>query len=294
MKNKLFTGAATALVTPFKDGRVDYDAFEKIVEYQVSAGVETLVFCGTTGEASTLSEDEWKETASFGVNTAGGRAKVLIGCGSNNTANAENKSAFAEKCGADGILSVTPYYNKASIRGLVTHYKKIASRVSIPVMLYNVPSRTGVDIPLEAYEELAKIDNICGVKEASGSVSKAALIISNFGDDMPVYSGSDEINLPILSIGGAGVISVLSNILPREVITMCRLAAEQNYKKAAELSAALHPLVSVLFCEVNPIPVKTALAEMGFCREEFRLPLCRISHEKRERVLTELEKRLKL
>ena len=294
MKKKLFTGNATALVTPFKDGRVDFEAFEKIVEYQIEGGADALVFLGTTGEASTLSDDEWRDVASFAARAVGGRAPVIIGCGSNNTANAENKSAFAEKCDANGILSVTPYYNKASIRGLVTHYKKIAACVSIPVMLYNVPSRTGVDIPLEVYEELAEIDNICGVKEASGSVSKAALIISRFGDDMPVYSGSDEINLPILSIGGAGVVSVLSNILPREVSTMCRLAAQQEYKKAAELSAALYPLTSALFCEVNPIPVKTALAEMGFCREEFRLPLCRISHEKRTTVLRELEKWVKL
>lgn len=294
IKNPPFRGAATAIITPFKNGKPDFYAFERLVEFQISEGVDAIVFCGTTGEASTLSEDEWRECVSFAVSTVNGRVKVIIGCGSNNTANAENKSAFAEKSGADCILSVTPYYNKASISGLITHYKRIAASVSIPVILYNVPSRTGVDIPFEAYQKLANVENICGVKEASGNVSRAAQIISLLGDSMPLYSGSDELNLPLMALGARGVISVTSNILPREITALCRMCEREEYKKAAKLSAALYPLTSALFCEVNPIPVKTALYEMGFCREEFRLPLCRISPENRQRLTRELEKRVKL
>ncbi|MBE6562186.1 MAG: 4-hydroxy-tetrahydrodipicolinate synthase [Ruminococcaceae bacterium] len=283
MKNKqLFRGAATAVVTPFKNGNVDYSAFEKILDFQISSGINALVISGTTGESCTLSDREWRDTLSFAVDHSKGKVPVIAGCGSNSTANAEYKTALAEDLGADGILSVTPYYNKATPRGLVLHYKKIASATKLPIILYNVPGRTGVDIPTEVYEELQDTENILGIKEASGNAARSAELISLFKERYFIYSGADEINLPILALGGDGVISVLSNIVPEMVVGLCNLAFAENTKRASELSASLHPLIKALFCEINPIPVKTALAEMGFCNAEFRLPLCEMSEKNRE------------
>lgn len=290
MKNKgLFKGAGTAVITPFKNGNVDFEAFEKILDFQIRAGISALIICGTTGEASTLSNSEWMDTLSFAVRFSKGKVPVIAGCGSNSTAIAEYKAATAEKLGADGILCVTPYYNKATARGLCEHFRKVAGATSLPVILYNVPSRTGVDIPTEVYRELSKVSNILGIKEASGNAAKSAELLSLFKNRFFIYSGADEINLPILCLGGAGVISVLSNIVPSEVAKLCNLAFAEKCLEASELSARLYPLTKALFCEVNPIPVKTALAEMRLCTDEFRLPLCTIGTENRKMLIGEMK-----
>lgn len=282
---KLFKGAATAVITPFKNGKVDFEAFERILSMQINAGISALVVCGTTGESATLTDGEWEDLTSFSVKFSKGRVPVVVGCGSNSTAIAENKAEKAEKLGADALLCVTPYYNKANTEGLISHFTKVARRTSLPLILYNVPSRTGVDIPLEVYKALSDVENILGIKEASGSAAKCAELISCFKDRYFLYSGSDEINLPILSLGGDGVISVLSNLVPKKVIRLCDLAFAENYTKASRLSAELYPLTKALFCEVNPVPIKTALAEIGACTSELRLPLGKISEKNKEFLL---------
>lgn len=287
---KLFRGAATALITPFTRQGIDTKALEKLLEFQLSSGISAIVVCGTTGEASTLSFEEWKSVVTLAVNFTKGRVPVIAGCGSNCTTIAENKAAEAEKAGASGVLCVTPYYNKATPEGLVRHFKRVARSTALPVILYNVPSRTGVDIPMDVYGELSHTKNIVGIKEASGDAAKSAELISRFKDRFSVYSGSDEINLPILSLGGDGVISVLSNIVPERVVELCNSAFAENYRRAALLSHELYPLTKALFCEVNPVPIKTALAEIGFCKPYFRLPLCEMGKGNKELLLCELKK----
>ncbi len=290
MKDKVFEGCATALITPFADGRVDYASFERIVEEQISAGVSALVFAGTTGEAPTLEKEEWRDICDFAVSRVGGRAKVIVGCGSNSTAEAVRKAAEAEGIGADAALIVSPYYNKGNAEGIVRHYETVCSKVSIPVIAYNVPSRTGVDLGIEICRRIAEIPNMAGIKEATGSAARAACLTSYIGDDLPLYSGSDEINLPVLSVGGSGVISVASNVFPALCVKMCRAAMGGDLSAAREISSRLYPFVSALFCEVNPIPVKTVMAYLGLCREEFRLPIYNISEENRRRVIEEYER----
>ena len=290
MKNKVFEGCATALITPFDGGKIDYASFEDIVERQIAAGVSALVFSGTTGEAPTLSESEWRDICSFAVKSVGGRARVIVGCGSNSTAEAAKRAARAAEAGADALLVVSPYYNKGNKEGIVRHYKCVCSAAEIPVIAYNVPSRTGVDLDLPVCREISKIPNMAGIKEASGSASRAACLMSYIGDDLPLYSGSDEINLPVLSVGGSGIISVVSNVFPEQCTAMCRSAVSGDIRTARELSSALYPFTVSLFCEVNPIPVKTVLSYMGLCREEFRLPVYNISEENRKRVVGEYER----
>ncbi len=285
MKNRLFEGCATALVTPFCDEGVDYSSFDTLIERQIAGGVAALVFCGTTGEAPTLTDGEWRSICKYAVKKVAGRAKVIIGCGSNSTASAVMRAEAAAADGADGLLAVTPYYNKANEDGLVMHYEAICRASGLPVLLYNVPSRTGCDLTLTVCERLPKIENVVGIKEASGSVSRAACIISKLRGDLPLYSGCDELNLPILSIGGAGFVSVLSNVFPAECVKLFGLVEAEKMRKASELSSLLYPFVSALFCEVNPIPVKTVLSYMGLCEERFRLPLCHISDASRAKLI---------
>ena len=280
-KEKVFEGCATALVTPFADGKIDYPSFEKIIECQINAGVSALVFCGTTGEAPTVTELERDEMCRFASDHVSGRAKVIFGCGSNSTESAVRSAKRAEAQGADAVLAVTPYYNKAGREGLISHYESICGAVSIPVIAYNVPSRTGVDLDCELCGKIATIHNLAGIKEATGSVSRAARIISRYRGALPLYSGADEVNLPILSIGGEGIISVASNVFPELFVKMCIAASSGDFAAASEMSRVSYPLVAALFCEVNPIPVKTLMAHLGFCREEFRLPLCPLREEKR-------------
>ena len=290
MKKKVFEGCATALVTPFSQGDIDYGSFEAIVERQLACGVSALVFAGTTGEAPTLTAREREEICAFAVGTVRGRVPVIMGCGSNSTSSAAKSAQAAEKAGADALLVVSPYYNKGNSEGIIRHYETVCSSVSIPVIAYNVPSRTGVDLGLDICRRISEIPNMAGIKEASGSVSRAACIMSYLKEDLPLYSGSDEVNLPVLSVGGSGIVSVLSNVFPAECVRMCGFATSGDLASAREISSLLYPFVSALFCEVNPVPVKTVLSHMGLCREEFRLPIYNISEGNRKRVIDEYER----
>ena len=290
VKCPVFEGCATALITPFSDGKIDYASFERIIGRQISRGVRALVFCGTTGEAPTVTEQERDEMCRFAAKTVSGRAKVIFGCGSNSTEGAVRLARRAESLGADAFHAVTPYNNNASPEGIVSHYREICRSVSIPVIAYNVPSRTGVDLDPGLCREIAKIHNLAGIKEATGSVSRAACLISDFGASLPLYSGADEVNVPILSIGGSGIISVASNVFPEFFSRMCSAAAEGDFAAASAMSRESYPFVASLFSEVNPIPVKTLMAHLGMCREEFRLPLCPLGAEKRKRLFEEYEK----
>ena len=279
-KKSLFFGCGTAIVTPFSDGAVDYLAFGELIEHQISGGADAVVILGTTGEAPTIYENERSEIISFAKRKIGSRVPLIVGTGSNATSVAVRYTKAAEALGADGCLVVSPYYNKATSKGLVAHYKTIAKSVKIPIIMYNVPSRTGVNIPIDVYGELAKIDNIVEVKEASGSIGYLTELIEKYSDYYDVYTGCDELTLPTLALGGKGVISVVSNLLPSHMHQICAEYQSGNIKKAQELSLYISPLIKELFCEVNPIPVKTALCQMGLCKDEMRLPLCKSTRGK--------------
>ncbi len=273
MKSIPFVGAATAVITPMKDGKIDFDAFSRIIEMQISDGISAIVVCGTTGESPTLSNSEKTELFRIAAETVVGRTKVIAGCGSPSTKSSAELAEAAEKMGVDAILTVTPYYNKCSSEGLYLHYRAVAECVSLPVIAYNVPGRTGVDISLEAYEKLATIENLVGVKEASGNVAKTEQIVSRFGDRFAVYSGCDDLIAPLYSVGAKGVVSVISNILPAETVELCRLLEEGDLREATALQVKMYPLVRALFSDVNPIPVKYAMSRLGICSSEMRLPL---------------------
>lgn len=281
-KKTLFMGACTALITPFQDGEIDYKALNTLIEFQIENGIDALLINGTTGEGSTLSECEKRELISFTVRKVGGRVPLIAGTGSNSTKKALNLSQFAADVGADAILVVTPYYNKASAEGLIEHYETIANEVDVPMILYNVPSRTGVNIPLPIYDKLADHKNIVAVKEANSSVSDMAKLCAKCGDRFDIYSGNDDLILPTLSLGGKGVISVLSNILPKETADICKLWFAGKTKEATALQLKLLPLINAIFSEVNPIPIKALLSKEGFCAEEYRLPLCPMNEEKKK------------
>ncbi len=282
MKKLVFEGAAVAIVTPFKNGSVDYDALGKLIEFQITNKTDAIVICGTTGEASTLTDEEHRQCIKFAVEKTAGRVPVIAGTGSNDTEYAIELSKYSEEVGADALLLVTPYYNKATPKGLIKSFKAIADSVSIPIILYNVPSRTGCNIPLSVYKELAKCENIVAVKEASGNLSAIAQIAAELGDDLHIYSGNDDQIVPILSLGGKGVISVLSNVMPKETHDICQLYFDGKVKESANLQLKLLNLVNALFCEVNPIPVKTACGLMDMCSDEMRLPLCEMEDKNKE------------
>ncbi|MBO4979196.1 MAG: 4-hydroxy-tetrahydrodipicolinate synthase [Clostridia bacterium] len=283
-KTCLFEGAATALITPFSGGRVDFDALERLIEFQIGGGIDALVVAGTTGEAPTLTDTEHRAILTFAVRAVRGRVPVIAGTGSNDTAHAIDMSRFACRAGCDGLLLVTPYYNRATPRGLAESYRKIADETDRPILLYNVPSRTGVHLSAEALRPLAEHGRIVGIKEASGDVGFAARLRAEFSDRFSLYCGNDDITVPFLALGGKGVISVLSNLFPREVTAMCRKCREGDFKGAMADQLAFLPLIDTLFAEVNPIPVKCAAAMMGLCREEYRLPLCPPSDGVRKRL----------
>ncbi len=289
-KDTVFRGSATALVTPFSGGKIDFDALEWNIEFQIGNGTDALVICGTTGEVATLSEDEHKACIEFAVKTVAGRVPLIAGTGSNDTAHAIRMSRFAADAGADALLAVTPYYNKATPKGLIKSFRAIADAVSVPIILYNVPSRTGVNLPLSVLRELSGHERIVALKDAAGNISETAKIIAELGDVLDVYSGNDDMTVPTLALGGAGVISVASNVVPREIHDICRLFFEGKVRESAELAASLSELMSALFIEVNPIPVKTAMAKMGFCAEEFRLPLCECEEKNRALIYSTLQK----
>ncbi|MDI9504977.1 MAG: 4-hydroxy-tetrahydrodipicolinate synthase [Candidatus Excrementavichristensenella sp.] len=273
MKKTVFTGAATAIVTPFKGNEVDYDAFGKLIDWQIEEGIDGIVVTGTTGEACTLTDGEHKEVIRYCVERVRGRVPVIAGTGSNDTAYAVNLTRYACEAGADAMLLVTPYYNKATQKGLVTSFSVIADASDKPCILYNVPTRTGCNILPETAAALAEHPNIVGIKEASGNISQIARLAALCGDKMDIYSGNDDEIVPILSLGGKGVISVMSNILPKETSRLCKCYFEGDTREATRLQLKYVPLVGALFCEVNPIPVKAALAAMGRCENALRLPL---------------------
>lgn len=287
----IFTGAGVAIVTPFnEDGSVDYDSFRKLIEFQVENGTDCIIVCGTTGEASTLTHEEHLECIRFCVEVVNKRIPVVAGTGSNCTETAIYLSKEAEKYGADGLLLVTPYYNKATQKGLIAHFTAIADSVSIPIILYNVPSRTGVNILPETAVALAKnVENIVAIKEASGNISQIAKLAALADGCIDIYSGNDDQVIPILSLGGKGVISVLSNVAPRETHDMVAKYLEGDVKGALDIQLKAISLCDALFCEVNPIPVKKGVALMGYCNGKLRMPLTDIE-EANEAKLTKAMK----
>ena len=290
MKQIIFKGMATALVTPMTSDGVDYEALGRLIDFQLENGINALVSVGTTGESATLTPQERKQVISFTIDRVAGRVPVIAGTGTNNTAHAIDFSVSADKAGADALLVVTPYYNKATQKGLIAHFTAIADRVTKPMILYNVPSRTGCNLLPATVAELAKHPNIAAIKEASGNMSQVVDLVARCGEDITVYSGEDGLTVPILSMGGMGTISVLSNVVPKEAVAMTDAFFAGRIQEAAQWQCRLLPLVDCLFSEVNPIPAKAALSAMGFGEEHLRLPLTPMEPENREKLFRELRK----
>ena len=287
MKKAPFVGSAVALVTPFIDDEVDFDALGELIDIQIAHKTDAIVVCGTTGEASTMPSDEHMKVIEYAVQKINKRVPLIAGTGSNDTHHASNMSALAEKAGADAILSVTPYYNKSNKNGLFEHYKKIAGSISLPIILYNVPSRTGVSIDIDTLGKLAEIDNIVAIKEASGSLSFAAKIAANI-PELCIYSGNDDIITPMLSIGAKGVISVAANIFPEEIHNICRYFFDGSFEQSKKIQLDLLDAINLLFVEVNPVPIKTAMQYLGYPVGNLRLPLGKMSDENFEKIKTML------
>lgn len=284
MKEPIFTGVCTALVTPFLGNSINYPMLEQLLKRQIEAGIEAVVISGTTGESPTLTDGEKIELFRRAKQYVGDDCKIIAGTGSNDTEHAAALSKAAEAVGADGLLVVTPYYNKATSEGLLAHYSAIAGAVHIPVIAYNVPSRTGVDVPVEVYACLAKIPNLAGVKEASSDIRKISKIRAACPGDFAIWSGNDDMITPVMALGGLGVVSVLSNVLPQETQALAQAALNGDFDTAADLQIRLLPLVEALFCEVNPIPVKAAMKLIGYDCGGCRLPLTPLSRENQERL----------
>ena len=284
MKEPLFTGAATALVTPFLGDSINYPMLEQLLRRQIDAGIEAVVIAGTTGESATLSDGEKLELFRRAKDYVGNRCKIIAGTGSNSTRHTMELSMAAEQTGVDGLLLVSPYYNKATPEGLYAHYLAVAHSVSLPVILYNVPTRTGVDIPVSVYRRLSRIPNIAGVKESTSDITKYTKILAQCGSSMAIWAGNDDMATPVIALGGKGVISVLSNILPTETQALARAALDGDFDTAAALQIQLQPLVEALFAEVNPIPVKQAMQFIGYDCGGCRLPLTPLSDENREKL----------
>ena len=280
MKKPLFTGVCTAMVTPFLDGQINYPMMEQLLRRQIDAGVQAVVIAGTTGESATLSDEEKITLFRRCKSYVGDQCLIIAGTGSNNTAHAVELSVTAQEEGADALLVVSPYYNKATPDGIVAHYLSICQYTSIPIIIYNVPGRTGLDIPISVYKQLCMISGIAGVKEASTDITKIAKIRNVCGSDFPIWSGNDDQIVPVMSMGGHGVISVLSNLYPKETQKICNAALNGDYRLAAELQCKHLPLIDALFSEVNPIPIKAAMREIGYDCGNCRLPLCEMSIDK--------------
>ena len=284
MSKPFFSGACTALVTPFLDGKVNYPMAEQLLRRQIDAGISTVVLAGTTGESPTLSDVEKITLLHRCKSYVGDTCQIIAGTGSNSTAHAVEMSLAAEEAGADALLVVSPYYNKATPDGLIAHYLSIAHKVSLPIILYNVPSRTGVDIPVSVYQRLSRIPNIVGVKEASNDVTKVLRIRQACGQNFTVWSGNDDQIVPAMACGASGVISVLSNVYPEETQELCSAALKGDYETAGAIQRELLPLIELLFCEVNPIPVKAAMKCIGFDCGNCRLPLCKLTQEHQKQI----------
>ncbi len=290
MKETIFKGCGTAIATPFTEDGVNFEEFGKLLEDQIKAGVDAIIVCGTTGESATMSEKEKKDTIKFAIDKIAKRTKVVVGTGSNNTKSAIEMSKYAEEVGADALLVVTPYYNKTTQKGLVEHYKAIASSVSLPIIMYSVASRTGVNILPETCLELSKIDNIVAIKEASGNISQVAKIASLCGDNLDIYSGNDDQIIPVLSLGGKGVISVLANVMPEYTHRMTYKYFNGEIEEATKMQLDVIDLIDALFAEVNPIPVKYALNLMGYNFGKPRLPLIELSDSNKEKMKEVMKK----
>lgn len=286
----IFTGAATAIVTPITADGIDYEAFGRLIDWQIAEGINALVICGTTGESSTMTDEEHREVIKYAINRINGKVPVIAGTGSNDTDYAIELTEFACEEGADGILVVTPYYNKATQKGLVKMFEAIADKSTKPLILYNVPSRTGINIEPTTYVELADHPMIGGIKEANGMISKIVETAALLKGKLDMYSGNDDQIIPLLSLGGKGVISVLSNVMPKKTAEICKKYFDGDVKGACDLQLELLPLANALFSEVNPIPVKAAMAAMGFCENYLRLPLTPIEDVHYEKLITEMKK----
>ena len=286
--NSIFRGAATALITPMTETGVDYPALEKLINWQIDEGIDALVICGTTGESSTLTDEEHREVLRFSMEVAAGRVPMIAGTGSNDTAYAIDLTKYACELGYDGMLVVTPYYNKTTQKGLVAMFNAIADASTKPIILYNVPSRTGVNIEPATYLKLAEHPNIAAIKEASGNLSKIMETMALVGDKLDLYSGNDDQIVPLMAIGGQGVISVLSNVAPKETSEMCHKVFDGDMAGAMKMQLDYLPLINTLFCEVNPIPVKAAMAAMGWCEDILRLPLVPMEDAHRATLLAKM------
>ncbi|MBQ1243126.1 MAG: 4-hydroxy-tetrahydrodipicolinate synthase [Clostridia bacterium] len=289
-RKPIFTGAASAIITPMNENGVDYENFKKLLNWQIEEGIDALVIAGTSGEGSTLTDEEHREVLKFAVEVVGGRVPVIAGTGSNDTAYAIELTKFACEIGCDAMLVVTPYYNKATQKGLIKMFNAIADASTKPIILYNVPSRTGVNIEPATYAELAKHPMIQAIKEANGQIDKITETMALCGDKLDLYSGNDDQIVPLMSVGGKGVISVLSNVLPKETSEMCHKFFNGDVKGAAEMQFKYFALTKALFSEVNPIPVKAAMAAMGFCEDYVRLPLTVMEDDHKAVLLNEMRK----
>lgn len=291
MKNTIFTGAAIAIITPMNaDGSINYDKLGELIDDQIENGTDAIVICGTTGEASTMTDEEHRDCIKYAVEKTAGRVPVIAGTGSNDTKYAIELSKEAESLGADALLLVTPYYNKTTQKGLIMHFTAIADAVNIPIILYNIPGRTGVNMEVSTVKELAKHKNIAAIKEASGNISYAAKLIAACGDNIDVYSGNDDMIVPIMSLGGKGVISVLSHVIPKETHMMAQYCLDNNFAEATKFQIEYLDLINDLFIEVNPIPVKEAMNMIGFAAGPCRMPLCEMTDEHKAALRACLEK----
>lgn len=291
MKKTIFKGAGVAIITPMnEDGSINFDKLGELIEFNIANHTDAIIICGTTGESATMTDEEHQDCITYAIKKADGRIPVIAGTGSNDTKYAVALSKHAEEQGADALLVVTPYYNKCSQEGLIKHYYAIANAVNIPIIAYNVPSRTGTNIAVSTCVELSKHKNIAAIKEASGDISRVAQIRAACGDDLDVYSGNDDQIIPILSLGGKGVISVLSNCMPKETHDICELCFENKYEEASQLALKLLEFTNGLFMDVNPIPVKEALNIMGFEVGECRLPLCKMPQAKIDKLKSQMQK----
>lgn len=280
----MFKGAMVAIVTPFVNGEIDYVSLKELIEFQIKNGIDAIVPCGTTGESATLDFNEHERVIDYTIEVVAGRVPIIAGTGANNTEEAITLTKHAKKAGADGVLSVCPYYNKPTQKGLYEHFKAIAGAVDIPIILYNIPGRSVVNMTSETIGKLSEIDNIVGIKEASGSISQICDVIASCSEDFDVIAGDDFITFPLLCVGGKGVISVTSNIAPKEVADMCAAFFNGNFEEARRLHYKLWPLHNSMFIETNPIPIKTALSLMGKIKLEFRLPMTEMDEENLEKL----------
>lgn len=285
----LFNGSGVAIITPFKDNGIDFEKLGELIDWQITQGTDAIIICGTTGENSTMSSFEHKEAISFAVKNVNKRVPVIAGTGSNNTQHALEMSIYAQKVGADGLLIVTPYYNKTTQKGLIKHYNTIADRVNIPIIVYNVPARTGLNILPETLLKLSEHKNIIGVKEASGDISQVTEIARLVPQDFDIYSGNDDMIIPLMSVGGKGVISVIANIIPKDVHDMTISYLEGNIEKARKLQLKMKGLVNALFIETNPIPIKTAMNLLNMNVGKLRLPLINMSKENLDILIQEMK-----